>query len=289
MRSHAIEQLIIVALCLLLAFSILQPIPIAPRSHVGLMSLPTEAPTHAPTEAPTLAPTPPRGVLEVAKTLKAVSDKFTTHSYEMAYERYLPTLRAKGPIKMLEIGLGCGMNYGSGGSILLWRAYFPSVEIHILEYDRPCAEAWYATHNASNIFLHVGDQANVTDLARVGGDYDLIIDDGGHTMTQQIVSLEYLFPRALKAGGVMIIEDLCTSTMGGLYNDMGGKRTNAVLYAAIGDMTESLDQFGKNVANPTLADLITRVDCMPGICVLEKMSEAVRKRLVKKGKKFASS
>jgi hypothetical protein len=35
----------------------------------------------------------------------------TDHSYHNLYEKYLPAYRDK-KVKMLEIGLGCGMSYG---------------------------------------------------------------------------------------------------------------------------------------------------------------------------------
>ena len=42
------------------------------------------------------------------------------------------------------------------------------------------------------------------------GPFDIIIDDGGHTMEQQIASIETLFP-ALNEGGVYLCEDTHTS------------------------------------------------------------------------------
>lgn len=58
------------------------------------------------------------------------------------------------------------------------------------------------------------DQENSTELIAfietVGQDFDIIIDDGGHTMNQQITSFKILFP-ALKSGGIYVIEDLHTS------------------------------------------------------------------------------
>lgn len=35
----------------------------------------------------------------------------------------------------------------------------------------------------------------------------MILDDGGHTMVQQVISFKYLFPH-VKSGGLYIIEDL---------------------------------------------------------------------------------
>ena len=43
--------------------------------------------------------------------------------------------------------------------------------------------------------------------AMVGGDFDMIIDDGGHTMEQMQISLNYLWDQ-VKPGGLYVIEDL---------------------------------------------------------------------------------
>ena len=51
-----------------------------------------------------------------------------------------------------------------------------------------------------------------------GGDFDMIIDDGGHTMEQMQTSLNHLWD-SLKSGGVYVIEDLhsCSGQWPTLY------------------------------------------------------------------------
>jgi hypothetical protein len=46
---------------------------------------------------------------------------------------------------MLEIGLGCDMQYGPGASATLWRSYFPE------------ADLWFAEYNGerAHLFLHL--------------------------------------------------------------------------------------------------------------------------------------
>ena len=61
-----------------------------------------------------------------------------------------------------------------------------------------------------------GDQANPSDLEKLVnlyGPFDIIIDDGGHTMKQQQFTLGFMF-KSLNNGGIYVIEDLATSRWG---------------------------------------------------------------------------
>ena len=61
--------------------------------------------------------------------------------------------------------------------------------------------------------MHYGSQEDVAVLNALNskqGYFDVIIDDGGHSMKQQITSLTHLFEK-VRSGGIYIIEDLETS------------------------------------------------------------------------------
>ena len=62
--------------------------------------------------------------------------------------------------------------------------------------------------------MHYGSQENVTFLNAISStnrDYfDVIIDDGGHSMKQQITSFTHLLGK-VRPGGSYVIEDLQTS------------------------------------------------------------------------------
>ena len=68
--------------------------------------------------------------------------------------------------------------------------------------------------DSDRIKTFVADQSDRSQLAafidRFGSGYDIIVDDGGHSMEQQQVSVGYLF-RYLKPGGYYVIEDVHTS------------------------------------------------------------------------------
>ena len=138
------------------------------------------------------------------------------HGYDRWYEPYFRHLRNR-KIRLLEIGMK------DGASAAMWKGYFPFAEVWGLDYDSSKnTNAVHQTHNGVHVVL--GDQGNIQDLERLvklsGGMFDIIIDDGGHTPTQQLTSFDYLFSHALAPGGVYSVEDVETSywTNGDLYS-----------------------------------------------------------------------
>ncbi|MBS0620564.1 MAG: class I SAM-dependent methyltransferase [Verrucomicrobia bacterium] len=127
------------------------------------------------------------------------------HDYMEVYAQYFTPLRKK-PLTFLEIGIA------SGSSAAIWEAYFENAELHFIDIDPGAGRS-----HSSRVNYHFLDQSDRVALAQfanlvdtITGKFDIIIDDGGHTMDQQITSFEVLFP-FLKPGGLYIIEDLHTS------------------------------------------------------------------------------
>lgn len=112
-----------------------------------------------------------------------------------AYQKHFAGLKPK---RVLEIGVQ------GGGSLKIWRDMFPEAEIIGVDTDEKCKE-----YEGDRIKVVIGDQAQVKFLETLGN-FDIIIDDGGHTMVQQQVSLKWLMNQ-LNEGGVYVIEDLHTS------------------------------------------------------------------------------
>lgn len=147
----------------------------------------------------------------------AGTDKVTGHRYEKIYEMWLAPWRHEA-VNFLEIGLGCDMYYGPGKSLNLWENYFTHREARVsfLEVDGVCVKNHDIKLRNGTIF--VGGQEDDSVLKKVAfeghvaGGYDVIVDDGGHTMGQQLASLKALWP-AVSSGGIYVIEDLQTSYM----------------------------------------------------------------------------
>jgi len=116
------------------------------------------------------------------------------------YEMFFSSMRDKA-VCVLEIGIG------GGQSLPMWRQYFSKAQIHALDIVR------YGDPQLPGVALHQIDQTDRMQLMSVGtefGPFDIIIDDGGHMMEQQQVSLGTLFSY-LQPGGYYFIEDLHTS------------------------------------------------------------------------------
>lgn len=122
--------------------------------------------------------------------------------YFSIYERHLERFRGK-PARILEIGVY------HGGGLDLWRNYF-GPDAHITGIDIFDSAKEYETTNTDIVLCDQADTAALESIFCEREPYDIIIDDGGHTMAQQIGSLNALFP-LLAPNGVYIIEDTHTS------------------------------------------------------------------------------
>jgi hypothetical protein len=91
----------------------------------------------------------------------------------------------------------------------MWKHYFgPKARIFGVDINPACASL-----GEDQIEIVIGDQEDrgfLRELAERIGDIDVVIEDGGHTMTQQIATFEELWPHVVD-GGVYLTEDLHTS------------------------------------------------------------------------------
>lgn len=134
------------------------------------------------------------------------------HYFEV-YDRYFSRYRGKN-LTILEIGVF------KGGSLQMWKDYFHTsdnrVKVYGIDIDPECKAL-----EEENIEIFIGSQEDRKFLQKVKervGKVDILIDDGGHTMNQQIISFEELFD-IVDDNGIYLCEDLHTSYM----KNYGGK------------------------------------------------------------------
>lgn len=121
-----------------------------------------------------------------------------THYFD-AYHTHLARFRHQAA-SVLEIGVY------SGGSLKMWQQYFnETARIYGVDIEPACK-----SYESGNISILIGDQedrafwqSTRTQIPSL----DVVIDDGGHLVSQQRISFEELFPH-LQPGGVYICEDI---------------------------------------------------------------------------------
>ena len=129
------------------------------------------------------------------------------------YHRHLERFRGRA-ITLVEIGVY------HGGSLQMWRHYLGPMA-RIIGVD---IEPRAATLATPELEIVIGDQADPAFLARLArqvGRIDVLIDDGGHTMQQQLQTFMHLFP-AIAQDGLYLVEDLHTS----YWREFGGAYRN---------------------------------------------------------------
>lgn len=134
------------------------------------------------------------------------------HYFEL-YERHFHSFRGK-KMSLLEFGVL------HGGSLQMWKHYFgPEAQITGVDINPRCATL--AEERIDIVIGNQEDRESLRALCRAKPAFDIIIDDGGHTMTQQITTFQELWFH-LKDGGVYLCEDTHTSYWPGGFG--GGHR-----------------------------------------------------------------
>jgi hypothetical protein len=98
-----------------------------------------------------------------------------------------------------------------GGSLFMWRDFFGE-EARIIGIDlNPSAKKW--EKDGFEIFIGSQSDTNFWNnfTSQVKG-IDIVLDDGGHTYEQQIITAESLLP-FINDGGLLVVEDTHTSYM----------------------------------------------------------------------------
>lgn len=153
------------------------------------------------------------------------SDKWGGHWYAKHYERHFGARRRK-PVKLLEIGIGgYDRPTSGGGSLRMWRTYFPKGRIYGIDiYDK-------TAHDEDRIRTYRGDQTSADFLRRVNAEIgapDIVIDDGSHRNEHVIKTFQILFP-LLAENGIYVVEDTQTSywpEYGGRSDQLDGASTS---------------------------------------------------------------
>lgn len=115
--------------------------------------------------------------------------------YQRHFHKFVGT-----EVHVLEIGVY------SGGSLQMWKEYFgPKCRVYGVDIHPACKE-----FEDEHTRIFIGDQQDRAFWESVKQEVpalDVVIDDGGHTPEQQIVTLEEMLPH-LRPCGVYLCEDI---------------------------------------------------------------------------------
>jgi len=139
------------------------------------------------------------------------TDKNTFHSYIPVYQKLFESKKYN-TNNILEIGIGePKQNKENGGSIKLWHDYFPNSTIYGLDII-PVSNVNEEIIDKERIKLYTSVDAYDTafienTFIKNNIKFDILIDDGPHTLDSMIFFVKYYLP-LLKDDGILVIEDI---------------------------------------------------------------------------------
>ncbi|MCP9793618.1 MULTISPECIES: hypothetical protein [Synechococcales] len=137
----------------------------------------------------------------IAAGTAAQTDKISHHHYERPYSKCLQSFREQEEFAMLEIG------YGTGAGVNFWRTVFPGAFVYCFDRDYEGGD--------ERLQVMKVDQSDLDSLrqgvGQIAHPIDLIIDDGSHHPSHQLLTFSYLFQELLRGEGIYAIEDIETS------------------------------------------------------------------------------
>ncbi len=137
------------------------------------------------------------------------------HVYDQLFGKYRGT-----DVTFVEIGVL------DGGSLFMWREFFgPKARIIGIEFN-PGAKKW----EDHGFEIYIGDQTDKDFWNKFYseiGPVDVLLDDGGHTFDQQIITVECAMNN-ITDGGLIVVEDTHSSYQKNFY---GPSKLSFIEYA----------------------------------------------------------
>lgn len=142
-------------------------------------------------------------LLEICQRRRLITDKYMGvmqfHSYiENFYGKIFPA-RKESTLNVLEIGIA------SGGSLWLWEEYFKRATIHAMDIDEHMSKKFVGQPRISTSCVDAYNKFVIDSIPDQF--FDIIIDDGPHTLESQCIFVSRYWEK-LAPGGLLIVEDI---------------------------------------------------------------------------------
>jgi len=147
-----------------------------------------------------------------------ISDKVMAHGFQNMYGMFTFQLREHAKlyhtkVKIFEIGIGCNSRGTDSPcrSVTLWKNIFgKTLDLWMADVQSVCVATIIASGKHADVHFLSGDQSDESTLKQwiqaSNGNFDMIIDDGGHSNHLMIKSFYGLWSE-VKPGGYYILED----------------------------------------------------------------------------------
>ena len=140
---------------------------------------------------------------------KHQTDKGEHHGYTTVYWEHLKN-RRNDIRRVLEVGIGYkNPTYNAywpyGASLRMWEEFLPNAEIYGMDIH---PEVFINEGRIRSSYVDQGSSISLMDsINKIGGTFDLIVDDGSHILEHQVLTAHVYLPFLAK-GGLYIIEDV---------------------------------------------------------------------------------
>ena len=142
--------------------------------------------------------------------------------YDLHFSRFRGT-----KVNILEIGIA------GGGSLQMWRWYFgQKAKIFGIDIDK---EKLFTEAKIKTFQCDQEDSVALKELLSSLPKMDIVIDDGGHTMDQQLSTFQVVYP-LISEHGIYLCEDTHTS----MFEEFGGGSVSKRTF--MGVMKKHIDQ-----------------------------------------------
>ena len=131
---------------------------------------------------------------------KRTSEKIKGHGYSNFYQRYFENMKSNN-LNILEIGSFHG-NASAAMFFYFKKSKFFAADIYPDLFR-------YKSNRIENFYVNSSDEDSIQKniIEKFSNNFDIIIEDAGHFLKDQIISLFMLFKK-LNSGGLFIIEEL---------------------------------------------------------------------------------
>lgn len=181
---------------------------------------------------------------------------FKWRHYFDIYHRHFARFIGQKPT-VLEIGVW------HGGSLQMWKSYFgEGARIVGMDIDPRCKQV-----EEPDIEVFIGDQSSPMDLQALVdqiGPIDILIDDGGHKTSQQILTFETMF-RHITPSGIYMVED----THSAYYPNLNLQDMDQTFLEYTKPFIEHLQAYHTGMP-PTFASVTDSITYYDSIFVVEK-------------------